>query len=106
MKKGLKDSASARRGLVNTFKPVFMPRAGRIDFSRWLALPGRGYCFSAGAPEPAAGAMAMDFITDNGMIAGVVVGPVADCGRAREDLALEQRFRREKPNRGRGGGGC
>ena len=100
-KKGLKDTFSARRGLVNTFKPVFIPGQGRLDFRHWLALPGKGYCFQQ---HPGA-AMAMDFISSGGTITGVVVGPVPGCAGARPDLALEARFRKEK-HQNKNGGGC
>lgn len=77
----LKDTPGIRRDLANLFKSAYMPEQARIDFDKWLSLARQGYCYPPvlGASGGDDTAMAIDFITDNGLIAGVVVGSVGSC---------------------------
>jgi len=102
---GLKDTLGVRRKMVDLFKSAYMGEHERVDFTKWLALENHGYCFAPSGVEGENGAMAMDVISQDGLVMGVVVGPVHSCADTKVDREFVHRF--PPPSKGQGmGGGC
>jgi len=91
--------------MVNLFKSAYMGEHGKVDLTQWLALKKHGYCFAPSHTAKDETTMAMDVISKDGFVEGVVVGSVPSCENAKIDQEFVKRF--PPPKKGNVlGGGC